>query len=379
MNIVNEQPLLKSFFFVFTLGAIINTQAMEKQEEEYQLASMGQTADIGQITDFVEKLHRTHKSKNQNEFAELINRFNSDIQRREHIEQLPIIVEVIQELAPKNELLTNNFSERFITMCKNSELPLEIVQDIASPLFPHLQKYNRTEAIKKITCIFAGNPGSTEYHAMQSSIQHDLLSHNAIPSTDNDEELARALQDDLQHNNHYDAGLVQGIHASLELNENAQIEAAIIASMQTPSASPYVHFFTDEELIQESEHLHTSNRQLLPTTFYSDLDQLTDEELEQATEQLHASSQELLNRPPVPPVTVTVYSAPPKEIEEESDIQEVLAASTQFSAPSREEVAELEEQDDLSIAIEESLQNSTNNAPSFLKKARDFLLGGFGS
>ena len=56
----------------------------------------------------------------------------------------------------------------------------------------------------------------------------------------------------------------------------------------------------------------------------------------------------------------------------------------QFNAPPREEIADLEEEEDLSIAIEESLQSpSTNDTLSFLRRIRDNLrdnlIGGFGS
>lgn len=61
-----------------------------------------------------------------------------------------------------------------------------------------------------------------------------------------------------------------------------------------------------------------------------------------------------------------------------------LADSHQFSAPSFEEITELEEEDNLSIAIEKSLQTAAqptpvNKKPSFWQDIFDILIGGFGS
>ena len=289
MKLVNEQPLLKSFLFVLALSAIINTQAMEKQEEDYQLASlsMGQTIDIGELTDVVENLHEAHKAQNRELFANIFQHFTEDLNQKDPVEQLATWVEATKIAAKKSKPLTLAFCDNLLNICNAYPDLSEITPEIVRPLIPNLHKNKHPEAIKKIICIFANNADSEEYHAMQSSIQHGLNT-STTPSIDNDEAIARAYQQGSQHisNTEYDLALAKALAASMQINDNknagtlqpsphyptgynedwalAQALSESVKEVKSEKRA-FLDQLTDEDLIQESERLNTSTDNYLQT------------------------------------------------------------------------------------------------------------------
>ena len=314
MNIVKKQTVLKSFLSVFALCAI-NTQAMEQPEEDNQLVS------VDEVTDIVETLHEAHMAQNQELCAGIFNHFAQQLNKKDPVEQLAVMVQATKIAAKKSKPLTLTFCNSILSICNNYPGLSEITPEIIRPLIPDLHTNNHTEAIKKIVCIFAGDTNSQEYRTVQNSIQHGL-NNNAIPDID-DEAIARAFQQDPQHSSdeEYDLALANALDASiLKQNPDTDHDEALARAL--------------------SESLNETNRKL-PLL----------------AEEFHATNQESLTK--------------------EQPQLDTSVAVHNYSAQTHEDIAELEEEDNISIALEESLQMTPHlsNNDSWTKKLYYTILG----
>ncbi len=242
----------------------ITLQAMEQQGSEYGY--------------LVDTLDAAMKSSNPTACKDLFESFSNDLNQKDPIERAAIVVGLTQEAAAKkNEQLTGVFCNALVSIYNTSPGITEAMQEIISPVIRPLAEHKQISALGKIHCIFSNNIESEEYRQIDEAIKNKLHGNTTV-NTDEDEAIARLLQEEVQSpddnfapkDNDLNRALALSLQTGRQDDEQAELEKALRASRFTNPSAPVLTDIEEDDAVlrialAESLQVNTPNTNSNPS------------------------------------------------------------------------------------------------------------------